>query len=193
MAPDPKVTRKQIIDAGLEIARERGIEAITARELGNKLGLSSSPAYSYFSSIDEIKEEVVKKIYEILTEVLSQKNGDADVFLNVGLNYIKFAQTQKELYQIIHSSGRKYANEHVQTVEDMMIDNLRKEKNYAGLSKGEMKDLYLKMSIFAHGLADLIYQDGREKYTNSIIRKILSETGEALINNIRKKTKGETL
>lgn len=43
MPPKPKFTREEIIAAALEIVSEKGIEALTAKELGEKLGSSARP------------------------------------------------------------------------------------------------------------------------------------------------------
>jgi AcrR family transcriptional regulator len=189
MAPKLKVMREQVIEAGLEIARECGIEAITARELGLRLGLSSRPTYSFFSSIDELKQEVVKKIYDIFSAALQQRRDDTDPFLRIGLNHIEFARTNKEFYQIIHSTGHKYIKEHKKNFQEMMVDNLRQVNDYAGFTNSEMEDLFLKMGIFSHGLADMLYQSGDEKYDDSFICKLMQETGQALIKSIPKKNK----
>jgi AcrR family transcriptional regulator len=190
MAPKLKSTREQIIDTGLEIAREKGIEAITAREVGIRLNLSSRAGYSFFASVDELKEEVVKKIYDMLAEFLARDRNDADAFLKIGLNYIEFAKNQKELYQIIHSTGRKYEKTHKKTIEDMMINNLRHIDIYANFTTSEIKDVLFRMGIFTHGLADMLYQSEEGKYSDSFIRKLMSDTGEALIKSIISKKEG---
>ncbi len=38
MPPKPKFTREQIIAVGLDLVRERGLEGLTAREVGARLG-----------------------------------------------------------------------------------------------------------------------------------------------------------
>ena len=43
MPPRAKFSREEIIKAGLDIVRENGLEALTARALGDKLGSSSRP------------------------------------------------------------------------------------------------------------------------------------------------------
>lgn len=48
MPPKVKFTRDEIIAAALELVRERGIASITARALGEKLGISSRPIFTAF-------------------------------------------------------------------------------------------------------------------------------------------------
>ena len=41
-------TREKVLAAALNLAREQGIAAVTARGLGEKLGSSSKPIFSLF-------------------------------------------------------------------------------------------------------------------------------------------------
>ena len=40
MPPKPKFSKEEIIDAALDIVSQNGVAALTARELGEKLGCS---------------------------------------------------------------------------------------------------------------------------------------------------------
>lgn len=84
MPPKPKCTKEQIVKAALKLVSERGEKALTARELGKKLGSSSCPNLFKFlfvrdisrcenlqSIINELGEmraiciEAIKKDYEL--------------------------------------------------------------------------------------------------------------------------------
>ena len=58
MPPKPMFTRKEIVQAALDIVSERGIEALTARELGVKLGSSARPLFTVFKNMEELHEAV---------------------------------------------------------------------------------------------------------------------------------------
>ena len=51
MPPKAKFTPEEILRAALDITREHGIGAVTARELGNRLGSSARPIFTVFKSI----------------------------------------------------------------------------------------------------------------------------------------------
>ena len=65
MPPKPKFTKEQILDAALDIARTRGANAIVARDVGKRLGTSSSPIFTFWSNMDELLADVKTKAYEI--------------------------------------------------------------------------------------------------------------------------------
>ena len=48
MPPKPKFTREEIVAAALSLLREQGESALTAREIGKRLGTSSSPIFTTF-------------------------------------------------------------------------------------------------------------------------------------------------
>ena len=58
MPPKPKFTKEEIVTAALELVSEKGIEALTARELGVRLGSSARPIFTVFNSMEEVQEEV---------------------------------------------------------------------------------------------------------------------------------------
>ena len=58
MPPKPRVTREEIVAAALDIVSRKGIEALTARELGEALGSSARPIFTVFRSMEELQQEV---------------------------------------------------------------------------------------------------------------------------------------
>lgn len=70
MPPKPKCTKEQIVKAALKLVSERGEKALTARELGKKLGSSSCPIFTALGSMDELVKEVEKKVCEFLAIIL---------------------------------------------------------------------------------------------------------------------------
>ena len=61
MPPKAKITREMIIDAGFEVAREFGIEAVNARTVSEKLGCSTQPVMYHFKTIEDMKKRFIKK------------------------------------------------------------------------------------------------------------------------------------
>ena len=68
MPPKAKFTREQIIQAGLDIIREHGMESLSARALGTKLGSSARPVFTVFQSMEEVQEEVTKSAKSLYAE-----------------------------------------------------------------------------------------------------------------------------
>ena len=52
MPPKPKFSREEIVDAALDIVSREVVSALSARELGEKLGSSPRPIFTVFKSMD---------------------------------------------------------------------------------------------------------------------------------------------
>lgn len=101
MPPKVKFTSNEIIEAAVNITREKGIDAVTAREVGRALGVSTRPLFTYFDTVEALKREVylyAEKLYKEYVE-----NGlKAEIpFLGVGQQYLRFAKEEPNLYKYL--------------------------------------------------------------------------------------------
>ncbi len=183
MPPKPKFSKEEIIQTAVRIAEEKGLSAITARELADRLSVSSRPIYSYFESIDELKNEVIKNIMKIFAEELYKKRPDANQFLSIGLNLISFVRNNKEYFNIIKNEVTNFVNLNgIDTYTNLAVDKVSNSLEFSGFSKKKIKDTYLKMAIFSHGLADFVYY-GHIDGSDQFVRRLLEETGKAIMND----------
>ena len=58
MPPKPKFTKEEIVQAALNVVSEKGVDALTAKELGTALGSSARPIFTVFNSMKEVRDEV---------------------------------------------------------------------------------------------------------------------------------------
>ena len=55
MSPETIVNNKiSIINGAMDMIRESGIQSVSARSLGSRIGMNSALIYRYFSDIDEV-------------------------------------------------------------------------------------------------------------------------------------------
>lgn len=59
LPPKPKFTKDEITNAALTVAREKGIGAVSAREVAVVLGTSTRPIFTYYHTMDELKKKCV--------------------------------------------------------------------------------------------------------------------------------------
>ena len=112
MPPKAKFTKEQIILAALEITRRSGIRAVTAREVGMQLNVSTRPIFTYFSSIDELKNAVLQKAKEIYRSRILLGLQDSAPFLCVSKEYLRFAVEEKHLYKLIFLDAGDFGLRH---------------------------------------------------------------------------------
>ena len=58
MPRKPKFTKEEIVAAALALVSEKGTEALTARELGLRLGSSARPIFTVFQSMEEVQRQL---------------------------------------------------------------------------------------------------------------------------------------
>ena len=117
MPPKPKFTREEIIAAALELVSEKGMSALTSRDLGVRLGSSARPIFTVFTSMEEVQEavrEAALKRFESYAEKAVQY---APVFKQVGMQMILFAKEEPMLFQLCYMTDRHNA----QTFEDIYL------------------------------------------------------------------------
>lgn len=101
MPPKVKFTKDEIIEAAVNITRKSGINAVTAREVGASLGVSSRPLFTYFDTVDELKREVYHYAKRLYKECVENGLRMPIPALGVGQQYIRFAKEEPELYKYI--------------------------------------------------------------------------------------------
>ena len=102
MPPKAKFTREEIVSAALEVARRKGIEAVTAREVGNYLGTSSSPVFVAFKNMDELLNEVYNSAVKEYSDYIADSVNYTPAFKQFGFRLIEFASTQPNLFKMIY-------------------------------------------------------------------------------------------
>ena len=149
------ITEGDILNATLEILRERGEEAINARRIAEKLGCSTQPICFNFATMEELKEalrEVAYKTYHgfIEREVAS---GKYPAYKAYGMAYMRFASEEKELFKFLFMCDRKgvMANEtpdFSESVEMIMEAN--------GVTRECAQKMHFEMWSFVHGIGTML-------------------------------------
>ena len=101
MPPKAKFTAQEIINAAVEITRTKGFNAVTAREVGAVLGVSSRPLFTYFDTVEQLKREVYLYASNLYKKYLEDGLKMPVPFRGVGQQYIMFAKDEPELYKIL--------------------------------------------------------------------------------------------
>lgn len=115
MPPKPKFTKEEIVAAALDIVSENGIEALTARELGAKLGASARPIFTVFNGMEELRKDVRSAAMTRFEATSSENADDMPIFKQVGMKMARFAAKEPKLYQLLFMQE----NENADSFEDI--------------------------------------------------------------------------
>ena len=178
MPPKSKCTREQIIETAFRMVREEGLSCLTARNLAQKLGTSTAPIFTAFNSVEEIRDEVVKKANELYGEYIKEGLKEPLAFKGVGIKYIQFAKDEPELFKIL-GINKKFTDNFLPAYDDNSPEVLNVLENKYGMSNEAAKKLYNHMSVYAFGFASL-YAQRIYLFTMEDIGRMLTEVYTAM-------------
>lgn len=157
MPPKAKFTKEEVIAAALEIARERGIEFITARELGAKLSSSARPIFTLFQNMEEVLGEVKRAARNIYNGYIKEGLMEPLAFRGVGRAYIRFAGEEPQLFRLLFMGEHATSLRAILPEIDENYDSiLRSVTDGYGISREEADSLYCHLWIYSHGIAVLL-------------------------------------
>lgn len=164
MPPKAKVTRDSIIEAAFQIARARGAECINARSVGERLGCSTQPVMYHFARIEELKRAVYARLDWFHTEYLMNIRDPAEgVMLGIGLNYIRFAVEEPQLFRFLFQSGFAVEKSLLEMVDSEELEPVLSAMQAAiEMNMKQTKEVFVTIALFAHGYASIIANNGLE-------------------------------
>ena len=155
MPPKCRFTREEIIQAALDLTAEKGVGALTARGLAQRLGSSAKPIFGLFANMEEVQQEVVKAANLRYQEYLRQdmSAGWYPPYKASGMAYIRFAREQKELFKLLFMRDRTHEEKAAGDELEALLGLIQKNM---GLSRDDAYRFHLEMWIYVHGIATMI-------------------------------------
>ena len=101
MAPKVKFQKDEIINAAFDVVRTKGIDALTARELANSLGVSTRPIFTWFDTMDELRSAVRTRAKDHYRIYIERGLSEPIPFLGVWHQYLTFARDEPALYRFL--------------------------------------------------------------------------------------------
>lgn len=189
MPPKAKFTKEQIINAAVELVKREGLDALTARALGEELGSSARPIFTVFDSMDAVRSGVILYAKALYAEYVAEGLKEPAAFKGVGKAYIRFACEQPKLFTTLFMRE----SENVPDTDSVLLEIegsydkiLKSIEDGYGLNRDASIELYKHLWIYSHGIAALIAtkvcnfteEEISEKLTvifTSLLRKIKTE------------------
>lgn len=187
MSATKKITKDMIVDAALEIFRAEGFDAVTSRRVAFKLGCSTQPIYFEYKNMDELKNDIVKKVVGQLNEIFSsvsnegKEDPDEFVYRSFGLSFIKFVQADpfvfRQIYIVDGKIGRQVDNLRMPIILDI-LENKYGYKKETALAIHKMASCSLMgMAVFVSSGYKKISEDEMQKNLGILFASICSVYG----------------
>jgi AcrR family transcriptional regulator len=116
--------RAALVDAGVELAREGGPDAVVLREASRRVGVSHNAAYRHFKGRDELLKEVCDRCMAALADLMRELIGRVDPsdrsleaarqrLRATGSAYVRFALAEPGMFRTAFSvpTGMTYASD----------------------------------------------------------------------------------
>ena len=148
------ITNEMLLNTAFELAREEGIENVTARKLTHKIGCSTQPIFRIYENMEHLTIDLFGKVslyFQNYYENYEKK--EKTPFVNLGLCYIEFAQKEPNLFKLLFLSKDRYEK----SMYELLNGDNNGVTNEITLAKqsgcSNSGDLFMKMWIFIHGAA----------------------------------------
>ena len=157
MPPKTVVTKEQVLDAAIEIIRAEGADAVTARSVAAKLGVSTHPIFTYYSTLAELKADVLKKARSLYHESIKRGMREDIPFLGVGHQYLMLSKEDPEIFKLLFlttpdESGAG-AMEEFNFSLDLVIDFVMERYN---MDRQTAENYYMHLWLMSFGYSALI-------------------------------------
>jgi AcrR family transcriptional regulator len=144
---EPQDRRELIVSAAAEMFARKGIRSTTVREIADAVGVLSGSLYHYFSSKDEIVQEILMDFLDAIragyAEVLARGGGAAETLRDVVLASLKVARERPDATAI-------YQNE---------LRYLRETPQFKEVQAAAAEVQRVWLNIIERGVADGTFRD----------------------------------
>lgn len=171
-------TREEVLAAALNLVREQGIAAVTARGLGEKLGSSSKPIFSLFENMEDVLSAVMEAADKLYQNYLKEDmtSGKYPPYKASGMAYIRFAKEEKELFKLLFMRDRSHENIENKGENKQLLELIQQN---LGINEEEAYLFHLEMWIYVHGMATMLATSYLE-LDEAFISKVLTDGYEGM-------------
>lgn len=165
-------TREEVIATALDLVREQGMAAVTARGLGERLGSSSKPIFSLFENMEEVWGAVMNAANRLYQSYLQEDmaKGKYPPYKASGMAYIRFAKEERELFKLLFMRDR--SNEKKEENKEEIQPLIRLIRQNLGIGEAEAYLFHLEMWVYVHGIATMVataYLDWDDEFISKTI------------------------
>ena len=163
--------KETLIEQGITLIHEEGIEKFSLRKLAKKVGVSATACYNHFENIDDLLQAMFTYVTDRFAYALRQaadNNPYHYVTLSIGVAYVEFFAEHPHYFNFL------FDNEHLSILIkeneltcaspfaplEIFIDATRKAMQANSSDESELRDNLLVMWATVHGLAAMANMKG---------------------------------
>jgi len=189
MPPKAKFTKAEIIEAAFHIVKTDGLDALTSRALGTRLGSSARPIFTVFQSMDEVQQAVIEAAKAMYKEYVDQGLTWEHPFKGVGTQYILFSIQEPKLFQLLFMTEQPQVPDFLGVlplIEESYEEILLSIQNDYQINLRLAEGLYRHLWIYTHGIATLC-ATRMCRFTGDEISSMITEVCMSLLKMIKER------
>jgi AcrR family transcriptional regulator len=189
--------RRSLLQAGREVLAERGVDALTLREVARRAKVSQAAPYHHFADKADLVSAIVQHGFEDFAEAL--RAGADDVgggalqrLTGMGLAYVRFAVANPELFRLLFRPelrGRTQEEAAAQAMKragsaayQIFLDAVGAAVE-EGSVQGSVEDVAVAALSIVHGLSTLLVDgpvDLRQRPPDKLARVVIAALGAGI-------------
>jgi AcrR family transcriptional regulator len=155
-----------LLDAALRTIREDGVQGLTLRGVGARLGVSRTALYRHFDDktalLAGVAAEGFRLLHDALRRAITQASGEGtDILQEMGRAYVRFALSNQSHYQTMFggflTDWSRYPDliHHAEAAFNVLLDTIRDEQRHGRIVAGDPIELAEITWSLTHGIATL--------------------------------------
>jgi AcrR family transcriptional regulator len=168
-----------VLLATIDVVRQKGWDALTARNVAECLGASVAPVYSSFGSMKNLLRETLIKIRDLLQDYTSKSYSEL-TFLNIGTGIVLFARDEPYLFQALFHKRHQF-QDIVLEVDSSILSWMKSDVQIGLLNDEARNRLYHNIGFYTMGLAAAVSAGRVDDASRDNIVRLLMNMGNALM------------
>lgn len=156
MPRKPKYTKEELINTAVDIIREEGEDALSARNLVKRLGTAPATIFTHFPSMDCLEEALTEKAKSIYNVYVERGLSKTPPFKGFAIEHVKFSQEEPNLYHFLFMRSQR-----AKTMDEVLKREGHKERlveeamRVFDCTKEVAEEVYENLVIYMFGLSSL--------------------------------------
>lgn len=179
-----RFSKTDITKATIEVIRESGSHAVTARSISNRIGCSVTPLFREYTNMKEILDDALKEAERVFSDYMEDVLKYEPAFKELGIRLVRFAKVEQNLFNFMfleRSGLNAFA-------DSLAHECLRSTGISIGLTATQADYIFEQIWPFTCGLAQLSSRNP-EVYTDKRISEMLSTEFHALLMLVKSGSK----
>ncbi len=181
MPPKVRFTKEKVIQAAFDVVREFGPQSFTVRMVSQKMGASSQPIFTHFTSMDDLMAAVMEEARKFYNVYAERGLASETPFKMFTMEYICFAVEEPNLFSLLFMQKRTNCE-----MDDFLIAEGHYDEVIACIKQDfDMDDelarkFYCSVWMYAHGLATMLWT-GIYQYTKEEVGNLITTALRAML------------